>query len=94
MHTAGTKAAEILEDIYNKHKNDASFWTRTPSMIMCDAKDGEWFGGANGECECLGFSGNIIRTKNVDECFISIAEEEIEEEEIPGYAEIIKNLGK
>ena len=72
--------SSIIEDIYQKHKGDDAFWSRTGAMVDCDAGDGIWHGGAEGFCTCTAMDGSIVNTADPwKDCFRETQEEYVDE---------------
>ena len=85
--------SSMIEDIYQKHKGDDAFWSRTGAMVNCDAVGGTWNGGAEGFCKCTAMDGSIVNTTDPSRnCISETQEEYVDEGSIPGYENFIKDL--
>ena len=85
--------SSIIEDIYQKHRGDDAFWSRTGAMVNCDAVGGIWHGGAEGFCTCTAMDGSIVNTTDPwRDCISETQEEYVDEGPIPGYENFIKDL--
>lgn len=84
--------SSIIEDIYQKHKGDDAFWSRTGAMVNCDAGDGIWHGGAEGFCTCTAMDGSIVNTADPwRDCIRETQEEYVDEEDqSPGVCREVK----